>query len=107
MSPFVSPFLLGGVGVFDGYKKVVLCECEAMTATSFALPDAKCALMKTRMLASAAERDSVDPRYAQACGFVSSTIVSSDGGGAVYSQRYEHGEVVPGVLTIFGLQVTI
>lgn len=62
-----------------------MCECEAMTATSFALPDARCALMKMRMLARAAERDNVDSRCAQACGFVSSTIVSSDGGGAVCS----------------------
>lgn len=65
-SPFVSPFCLADVASFVGYKKLVLCECEAMTAISFALPEARCALMKMRMLARAAESDSVDDRCAQA-----------------------------------------
>jgi hypothetical protein len=65
-----------------GYRKVVLCECEAMTATSFAFPEAKCALMKTSILARAAERESVEDKCAQACGLVSRTMASSDGGGA-------------------------
>jgi hypothetical protein len=53
-----------------------------MTATSFAFPDAKWALMKIRILARAAESESVDERCAQACGLVSRTIARSDGGGA-------------------------
>jgi hypothetical protein len=44
----------GGAGV--GYRNVALCEWEAMTATSFALPDARWALTKTSMFASAAGR---------------------------------------------------
>jgi hypothetical protein len=53
-----------------------------MTATSFAFPEAKCALMKIRILARAAERDSVDERCAHAWGLVSRTIARRDGGGA-------------------------
>ena len=53
-----------------------------MTATSFVFPDAKCALMKTRMLARAVESESVEDKCAQACGLVSSTMASSEGGGA-------------------------
>ena len=53
-----------------------------MTATSLAFPEAKCALMKTRMLARAAESERVEDRCAHACGLVSSTIASNDGGGA-------------------------
>ena len=52
-----------------------------MTATSFALPEAKCALMKTRIFARAAERERVDERCAHACGLVSRTMASRDGGG--------------------------
>lgn len=62
-----------------------------MTAISFALPEAKCALMKTRMLASAADSESEDERCAHACGLVSRTIASSEGGGAtsVFTWRSE------------------
>lgn len=82
-SPFVAPFRDCGcsfVGV--GYRNVVLCECDAMTATSLVLPEAKCALMNTRILARAAESESVEDRCAQACGLVSSTMASREGGGA-------------------------
>ncbi len=54
-----------------------------MTATSLAFPEAKCALMKTRILARAAESERVEERWAQACGLVSNTMASNDGGGAV------------------------
>lgn len=70
----------GSVGV--GYRKVVLCEWEAITATSFPFPEARWALMKTRMLARAAESERVEDRCAHACGLVSRTMASSDGGGA-------------------------
>jgi hypothetical protein len=72
----------GSAGV--GYRKVVLCECDAMTAISLAFPEAKCALMKTRILARAAESDSVEDKCAQACGLVSRTMARRDGGGAVH-----------------------
>lgn len=39
--------------------------------------------MKTSMFARAAESEMEDERCAQACGFVSRTTASSDGGGAV------------------------
>jgi hypothetical protein len=38
--------------------------------------------MKTRMLARAAESERVEDRCAHACGLVSRTMASSDGGGA-------------------------
>lgn len=54
-----------------------------MTATSFVVPEAKCAFMKMRRAAIAEERGSVEDRCAQAWGFVSRTIASKEGGGAV------------------------
>lgn len=53
-----------------------------MTATSFAFPEAKWALINTRMLVRAAESDSVEDKCAQACGLVSRTMARSEGGGA-------------------------
>ena len=52
-------------------------------ATLFALLNARWASMKTRRLAIAAERGSVEERSAQAWGFVSRIIVRRDGGGSV------------------------
>ena len=63
-----------------------MCECEAMTATSFALPEARCALMKTRIFARAAESERVEERCAHACGLVSRTMASKDGGGTMKRQ---------------------
>lgn len=40
-SPLVSPFRSGCEDALVGYKKLVLWECDAITATSFALPDAR------------------------------------------------------------------
>lgn len=60
-----------------------------MTATSFVLPEARCAFMKTRRLAMAEERGRpVEARWAQACGFVSRTIARREGGGAGLQCQY-------------------
>lgn len=88
VTPFIStsPFpstLVAGVRPFGvGYSHSARCVCEAMTATSFLLPEARCALMKTRRLAMAEESGRVEARWAQAWGFVSRTIARRDGGGA-------------------------
>lgn len=64
--PFIStsPFWFvcgeGGVGV--GYRKHALFECDAITATLFAFPEARCAFMKTRMFARALESGRVEER---------------------------------------------
>jgi hypothetical protein len=52
-----------------------------MKATQLALPDARCALMKTRRFAMAVDSGSEEERWAQAWGFVSNTIVNREGGG--------------------------
>lgn len=52
-------------------------------ATLLALLKARWALMKTRRLAIAAEKEIVGARRAQAWGFVSRIIVKREGGGSV------------------------
>lgn len=79
-SPFVS--VLHGVRLLGvGYSHSARWGCDAITATSFAFPEARCAFMKTRRLAIADESGRVLDRCAQACGFVSRTIARRDGGG--------------------------
>jgi hypothetical protein len=47
------------------------------------VPEARCAFIKMRRAAIAEESGSVEDRCAQAWGFVSRTIASREGGGAV------------------------
>ena len=62
-----------------GYSHAARFVWAASTATWFSFPKARCALMKTRILAIAVEIGSVDFSAAQARGFVSITTVSSEG----------------------------
>lgn len=80
---WVEPFVClelswGGMG----YRNSARWVCEAMIATLLLLLKARCALMKTSMLAMAAERGRVSRRRYQAWGFVSRIMVRREGGGS-------------------------
>lgn len=93
---------LGRVGV--GYRNWARPVWAAITATRFALLIARWAFMKTRMLAIAFVRGSVEERRDQACGFVSRMIVRREGGTPVvvrqiyeylFIRRFDYGEDIP------------
>ena len=60
--PVVEPFVVSKVGWGVGYSHSARCVCEAITATSFPFPEARCAFMKTKRLAMQDERGSLEER---------------------------------------------